>query len=105
MGIFTLAYELIRLNKLPPSEAEMIQELIDWFKLNLPIPKKFSKGKNKEHKNTHGISWLIAEEKEMVEKFWELKNILDRAGYPVDFIKTDYPGKIVYKDKFQVVAV
>lgn len=84
----------------------IVEELLKWFQSNLPIPTKFTKKKNSNHNtNTPGIGWLKDTEKEMVSKFWELKNILDEAGYHIEFIKVEYPGKIIYEDQFQVVAV
>jgi hypothetical protein len=106
VGLFTLAYSLLREEKLSADEALIVEELLKWFKSNLPVPTKFTKKKNSNHNtNTPGISWLKSEEKEMVSKFWELKNILDEAGHHIEFIKVEYPGKIIYEDQFQVVAV
>ena len=104
IGLFTLAYNLLRENKLTSHEAAVVDQLLKWFKSNLPIPTKFTKKRVPSY-NTPGISWLKSEEKEMVGKFWELKNVLDEAGYHIEFIKVEYPGKIIYEDKFQVVAV
>lgn len=42
-GLFTLAYTLRDEDKLTVQEQSHVQELIDWFKANLPIPDKFSK--------------------------------------------------------------
>jgi hypothetical protein len=103
-GIFTVAYYLLDENKLTKHEEELVQELINWYKKNLPIPTKFSKNKNSAHKNTHGLSWFKPGAKEAISKMWELKAIIENYGFNIETIKTNRPGYIVYEDDFQVVA-
>lgn len=103
-GLFTLAYTLRDEDELTVQEQDHVQELIDWFKANLPIPDKFSKGRNKTHKNTQGISWFKSESKESIGKMWELKAIIENHGFNISVLKTDRPGYIVYEDDQKVVA-
>jgi len=104
-GIFTLAYELIDEESLYAEDEKTLKELLGWFGDNLPVPTKFSKNRNDYHKNTLGISWLKPQSTKVVNKFWGLKSILEIAGYHIEVIKTDRPGKIVYEDLHQLVAV
>ena len=103
-GLFTLAYYLRDENKLSTQEEELVQELISWFKSNLPIPEKFSRKKNSYHKNTHGLSWFKQDSHEAINKMWELKAVIENHGFDIAVLKTDKPGYIVYEDEFQVVA-
>lgn len=104
-GVFTLAYELIDEQSLYIEDEKTLRELLVWFGANLPVPTKFSKNRNDGHKNTLGISWLKPSSTKVVNKFWGLKSILENAGYQIEVIKTDRPGKIVYEDDHQLVAV
>jgi hypothetical protein len=107
VGIFTVAYEMVRHQSLTTYQKNAIQELLDYFKKELPVPDKFSKSKNTNHnENTPGISWLKADAVDMVSRFWELKNIIEDLDGPIiNVIKKEYVGKIVYEDQHQVVAI
>lgn len=105
-GIFSLAYELLENADLEIYQRKRIRMILDYFKAELPVPSKFTKKKNDAHvENTPGLSWLKSEATEMVNRFWELKNLLEECGYTVNIIKTSYAGKIVYEDQYQIVAV
>ena len=102
-----MAYELSRDQELEHYQRQKIQELLSYFEKKLPVPNKFSASKSKAayRKNNHGISWLKTDAVEMVSKFWELKIILEDYGHLIKVTKSDFVGRIVYKDSYQVVAV
>ena len=104
-GIFTLAYELIEDSELSDEDEKNLKKVLAWFGDYLAIPSRFSKNRNDAHKNTMGISWLKPESKKVVTNFWTLKSILDNAGYHIAVIKNDRPGKVVYEDSDQLVAI
>ena len=104
-GIFTLAYDLIEEDVLGLDDEKLLKQLLGWFGDNLPIPTRFSKNRNDGHKNTLGISWLKPESKEVVTKFWSLKAMLDNYGHNIEVIKSERPGKVVYEDDSQLVAI
>ena len=104
-GLFTLAYDLIYEEQLYQEDERTLKELLSWFGDKLPIPTRFSKNRNDYHKNTMGISWLKSDSSDIVSKFWNLKAILDNAGHPVEVLKTNRPGKVVYEDLHQIVAI
>lgn len=103
-GLFTLAYYLRDEGKLNSHEELQVQELIDWFKANLPIPDNFSRSKNSYHKNTHGLSWFKPQSTEAINKMWQLKSVIENHGFNIEVLKTDRPGYVVYEDDFQIVA-
>lgn len=103
-GLFTLAYYLRDEKKLNYHEEEQVNELIGWFKKNLPIPNKFTKNKNNAHKNTHSLSWLKPQSKEAINKMWELKAVIENHGFNIRVLKTEKPGYVIYEDEHQVVA-
>ncbi len=97
VGIFTLAYQLSREQDLEFYQRKHIEDLLDYFEKELPVPKCFNQN--------NAISWLKADATEMVSKFWELKTILEEYGQPINVIKQNFVGKVLYSDKYQVVAV
>ncbi len=107
VGIFTLAYRLTEDQDLEHYQRDKIKELLDYFNKELPIPDKFSASKSKGayRKNNHGISWLKSDATEMVSKFWELKMILEDYGHLIKVTKSDFVGRIIYSDDYQIVAV
>lgn len=103
-GLFTLAYHLRDQNRFTYQEEEQVQDLIDWFKANLPIPDRFSRNRNGSHKNTYGLSWFKPESTEAINRMWQLKAMIENHGFNIEVIKTDRPGYVVYEDEHQVVA-
>ena len=106
IGIFTLSSDLLHGHDLENYQREKLKELMIYFGKELPVPDKFSSSKSKGayRRNQRGISWLKAEAVDMVSKFRELKMILEEYGYPIEVIKIDFVGKIIYSDQYQVVA-
>ncbi len=107
IGIFTLAYNLLRDNDFTPSQKQAIRDLMDYFEKELPVPNKFTTKKNNARgPNKPGTSWLHSEEREMVSHFWLLKSALEEHGYNIHVrIQARHPGKIIYSDRYQVVVV
>jgi hypothetical protein len=104
-GMFSLAYELIRESVLSYDDEGLLKQSLNWVESNIPIPTKFSRTNNEYRKNTGGLCWLKSESREAVSKHWDVKNVLEIAGYSVKLIKTNNPGKMVYEDDFQAVAL
>ena len=80
-------------------EIEFIEETFEWLNEHLPCPpfeeSNWSKG---------AISWFKDSSKIYIDKFWEIKTMLDDYGKHVRVLKTSQPGTIHYEDEFQVVA-
>ncbi len=104
-GICTLAYELIENGELYVEDEKSLKKCLLWVEKNVPIPTRFSRANNEYRKNTGGLSWLKPEADEAVSRFWKVKNTIDIAGYSTKVVKTKNPGKMVYEDSFQIVAI
>ena len=104
-GIFTLAYDLIEEKTLTLEEERTLTNILCWFGDNLQVPSRFSRKRNNSHKNTLGISWLKPDANDVVARFWELKSILENSGYNINVMKIERPGKVVYEDEQQLVAI
>lgn len=106
-GFFTAAYELRDTPSVDPGTFKQLEELLAWFRENLAIPGRFSRSKSKgayRRKHTAAMSWFKATANEHIVRSYELADLLERQGYPIEVLKSQRPGYIVYEDEFQVVA-
>jgi hypothetical protein len=105
-GIFGAAYHLRDKVRTPVQDRELLEELLSWFSINLPIPERFNRTKSKGYyrKKTAGISWLKPTALEHIAKMRALVVILENNGYHVSEVTTDRPGYVVFEDDYQIVA-
>ncbi|MDA8747285.1 hypothetical protein N9M66_03635 [Litoreibacter sp.] len=105
-GFFDAAYDLRRCPTSDPMTVERLRILLDWFDDHLDLPARFNKTKSKGylHKETRGLSWFRPSAKEHLAKSFELSTILQVHGFPVELLKTNRPGFVVFEDEFQIVA-
>jgi hypothetical protein len=99
-GLFTAAYELRDSGKLSAREVYQVQEILHWFKKNLPVPGCFGRSRNQR-----AICWFTAKAGEPLTKMWRLVSFLEDRGIVVRLHKTRDPGRRLYSDAYQVVAV
>lgn len=106
-GFFDAAYELCEFTRLDPASADRLEEHLAWFRTNLPIPKTFTRSKSKgsaDREATPGLSWFKPEAKEPLAHAFDLVSLLRDFGYPIDILRTDRVGYVIYEDKLQLVA-
>lgn len=105
-GFFCAAYELKHRDELDEYTSAYLKELLDWFGLNLKEPRKFSRSKSKgsQNKNAAGISWFKDSASDFISKSYELISLLQEHGYPIEALRTERVGYIIYEDENQVVA-
>ncbi len=102
-GIFTRARLLDEAGELYAYESARLSEVFAWFNENLPCPPFAWKRWNGEW-SVDAVSWFRDDGGEPVRRIWDLVAILREHGTPVRFVTTKRPGRIVYRDKYQVVA-
>jgi hypothetical protein len=98
-GVFSEAALLQDKKLLSKKEAALLQDTYDWFNDNLPCPPW------SENNWEYGVSWFKKSANQHINKMWNLANLLKEHNKPVRMLKADNPGKIVYQDDFQVIAV
>ena len=99
LGIFQLAFELRDRIDLPDYAFKELERNLSWLKANLKSPEIL------DYAGHHrAISWFKDCAKEPLERIWSIKAILEDFGYPIDLIKTDKPGGLIYEDGWQIVA-
>ena len=99
VGVFILNWRRIRDNIYSEEDIKLYNETHNWFLENLPQPPFY--GDNND--NTQGaITYFKAEScGEMLERIQPLIDLLDKY----DIVYTNYIGKIIYEDDYQVGVI
>ena len=105
-GFFQAAAALANDPMTDPDEIARVDEIRIWFAPHLDRPGRFSRTKPRgyRYKETRGLSWFKPGATEHIAKAFELKAILDEFGYPIEVLKEDRIGCIVYEYANQAVA-
>jgi hypothetical protein len=83
---------------------EELGQLFAWFNEHLPSPRRLRVSRRPGAKRT-AISWLRASASEHVSRIRRVAQLVEAAGIPVEEIRTDRPGYVVYEDEHQVIAL
>jgi hypothetical protein len=106
LGVFHAAGTLRDSGLLSQAEEALLQEIRDWFNINLEKPKRFTSAKPPYYRRRqNGISWFKDSAGGRIGKMREMVALLKHHDVPVRMIKTTRPGYVVYEDEFQIVAV
>lgn len=103
VGVFVLNWRRIRDGVYSSEDAALYDETHKWFLEHLPEPPFY--GENND--NPEGaVTWFKTEAySEMSEKAQVLMSLLDKYNVPYDIVFSDYVGRIVYEDKWQVGVI
>lgn len=103
VGVFVLNWRRIRDGVYSKQDSDLYEETHKWFLKHLPEPPFY--GDNND--NPQGaVTWFKTEAyEEMEEKANVLTTLLDKYNIPYDIVFSDYVGKIVYEDKWQVGVI
>ena len=99
-GILTAAHELRDSDVLTRDEHRQLRMLLGWFNEKLKVPKVLGTSETRR-----ALSWFKPEAQKPIARMWELKRALDYHGYNVEVTKTKEPGRIIYEDGWQIVAI
>jgi hypothetical protein len=102
-GVLAVAYRLLDGSDLEAHDRERLEEIIGWFRKNLPIPNRFARS-TKPNTKPRAISWLKPSAAGHMSRMHELELVLSGYGYNVRQLRTSRPGYVVYEDEFQLVA-
>jgi hypothetical protein len=102
-GLFQAAKELRQSGELSPHDHARLEEIGDWFDLNLKKPSRLSLS-SRPHAKAQAISWFKDTAAEHVRNMRQIGSILETYGLVVVTIRTQRPGYVVYEDDFQVAA-
>jgi len=98
-GIITEARFLQDDNLLSKKENNLLNKTYKWLNKKLPCPPW------SQNNWEYGVSWFKKDAHEFINQMWKIADILKEHGKPVRMLKIDNPGKIVYEDDYQIVAV
>ena len=105
-GFFTAAYELREQNPDQLTSLRLERHLA-WFRENLEMPKTFTRSKSKgawRVDDTKGLSWFKHTATEMLARAYDLAALLNESGHPIEILRSDRIGYIVYEDLHQIIA-
>ena len=97
-GIFSLCWNLIRDKKMTEEDEQLFVSIDEWFKENLPEPEPC---KNHEMVITF---FKCGTTDHMVKKLEPAIALLDKYDKPYDVVYTNFVGKIVYEDDWQIAV-
>ncbi len=103
-GPFTLAYALAEDCDQPIYYRRPLRAHLDWFDRHLPVPDRFYRRLGRASTGI-GVSWFKAEACRHISRMRELCGVLDEIGHPTNCRWTAEPGRPLYQDDFQIVAL
>jgi hypothetical protein len=95
-GIFHAASEMMESANCDPRVAKRAKRVCQWFNAHLPVPQLRNK--------PHAVFWFRSEQGDMIQRLWELANMLRDQGINAELVRTRDPGRLCYQDEFQVAA-
>jgi len=103
VGIFVLNWRRIRDGVYSAEDAEIYERTHKWFLENLPEPPFYGN----DNENPQGaVTWFKTENSgEMLERIQPLIDLLEKYNIPYDIVYSNYVGKIIYEDDYQVGVI
>ncbi len=97
-GILTACYDLREEGELDRHARAELDELLSWYERNLTVPYAWVF-------REPAIAWFRADAGEPLQSVWWAVSFLRRHGLAVERLRTAKPGRVLYSDRHQVVAV
>ena len=98
LGLFYSTCRLTESRELPDYAEELLEESLQWFNQNLPVPRLASR-------EGRCLFWFRTDARELIEQVWTLVALMNEEGLYVHHRTTSRPGKIVYADDHQIAAI
>jgi hypothetical protein len=105
IGVFSLVNVLGRHGMLTPDEEEFRRENNSWYNAAYPEPSATHPGTYDPAVNPHAAAWFKASATALIDRIPGYLLILDAHNVAWEEVRTADPGRIVYRDEHQVVAV
>lgn len=102
-GLFQAADELRASGRMSGTDEQRLNEVEQWFRDNLPVPKRFAVS-SKPRRKAQAISWFRDTATEQIARMRDFQVILESYGVAVEMLRERRPGYVVYEDDHQVVA-
>jgi len=97
-GIFAMCWRMIYDGLMEQEDAELFENINQWFEENLPNPEVCQSG------NQAVITYFkVSNTKHMIEKLEPAMRLLEKYNHPYDVVYTNFVDNIIYEDDFQIV--
>jgi hypothetical protein len=96
VGLFRWSRSVDGAADVPAAAQSVLRATFRWFNANLPVPRRLPR---------NAICWFRADANESLARLRTLVEIYRLVGYPVWVQATRNPGRVVYRDEYQVAAV
>ena len=95
-GVFSMCVQMLRDNVMDEEDAELFKEIDSWFAEELPWPEPC--------KRQEKVVCFFKTENadEMMKMINPVMWLLEKYNHPYYVVYTNFPGEIVYEDKYQV---
>lgn len=104
-GVFGLVNRLAFAGELTAAEDHFRRVTNRWYDAAYPNPSHVDPAVYDHDVNPGAAAWFKAGAGHLLERVGGYLAILDRHGVGYEIVRTDHPGRIVYEDPYQVVAV
>ncbi|MDF1479490.1 hypothetical protein PYV02_10395 [Leifsonia sp. H3M29-4] len=106
VGIFALANGLAQNGRLAVEDEAWLREANDWYNRAYPNPSDVDPGVYDRVVNPGAVSWFkVGASDALIERLADYVRLLDAHSVEWERVVTARPGRIVYEDEVQVVAV
>jgi hypothetical protein len=96
VGLFQASACIDSSDALPAAARSQFRIALKWFNTHLPVPRRLPRT---------AVCWFRADAAESLTRLRTIVEIYRMAGFPVWMQATTAPGRIVYRDDYQVAAV
>lgn len=95
-GVFSICMQMLRDDVMIEEDADLYREIDDWFAKELPWPEPCKRQEKV-------ICWFKMENADIMMKMMQpVMWLLEKYNHPYYVVYTNFPGEIVYEDKYQV---
>lgn len=95
-GVFAVTYRLLDEGELDAAIWKELRAELDWFRENLPAP---------DFDIDAAIFLFRPDAGECTRRIWNVVHLLRECGLPVEMQTISNPGKVIYRDEFQIAVV
>lgn len=98
LGVFRASLLLRETDQYQVVLRDWIEEVYEWFNLNLPLPPS-------AELDRRAVFWFLPEAEQFIKQGWGMVAAYRDAGIPMTLERTTCPGRIVYRDSYQIGAI
>ena len=95
-GVFSICMQMLKDDVMIEEDADLYREIDDWFAKELPWPEPCKRQEKV-------VCWFKMENADIMMKMMQpVMWLLEKYNHPYYVVYTNFPGEIVYEDKYQV---